>query len=121
VFTDFQSVTFHLAEKSASRQLDSEPGLCNFTLPYSRFIGHSAKTQIHLNGSMSALARYRQLRITSCLSVIRSELGASGSTVTLIHTKSLQPQLDDVSLELLRRAEQPIAVVHETICEQVHW
>jgi len=26
-----------------------------------------------------------------------------------------------VSFELLRRSEQPTAVVHETICEQVHW
>ena len=34
--------------------------------------------------------------------------------------KFLQPQLDDVSFELLIRSEQPTAVVHETICEQVH-
>ena len=27
----------------------------------------------------------------------------------------------DVSFELLRRSEQPTAVLHETICEQVHW
>ena len=38
-----------------------------------------------------------------------------------IHTKSLQPQLDDLSFELLKRSEQPTAVVHEAICEQVHW
>jgi hypothetical protein len=35
--------------------------------------------------------------------------------------KILQPQFDDVSFELLRRSELPTAVVHETICEQVHW
>lgn len=27
---------------------------------------------------------------------------------------------DDVGFELLRRSEQPNAIVHETICEQVH-
>ena len=26
-----------------------------------------------------------------------------------------------VSFELFRRSEQPTGVVHETICEQVHW
>jgi hypothetical protein len=31
------------------------------------------------------------------------------------------PNPNDVSFELLRRSEQPTAVVHETICEQVHW
>jgi hypothetical protein len=44
------------------------------------------------------------------------------STLTSIHFReSLQPQLDDVSFELLRPPEQPTAIVHETIREQVHW
>jgi hypothetical protein len=55
------------------------------------------------------------------LPVIRPESAARVSTLTSIPTKSLQPQLDDVSFKLLRRSEQPTAVVHETICEQVRW
>ena len=35
--------------------------------------------------------------------------------------RALQPGIDDVGFELLRRSEQPIAVVHETIHEQVRW
>jgi hypothetical protein len=31
------------------------------------------------------------------------------------------PNSNDVSFELLRRSEQPTAVVHETVGEQVHW
>ena len=43
-------------------------------------------------------------------------------SIPLVHShKILRPKLDDVSFELLRRSEQPTAVVHETICEQVHW
>jgi hypothetical protein len=91
------------------------------TRPNSRHLGHLAKTQIDLNGSMSATARYHQLRITLGLSVIRSELSPSGSTVAFNSHNIPSAHLDDVSLELLRLAEQPIAVVHETICEQVHW
>jgi hypothetical protein len=52
---------------------------------------------------------------------IRPESAARVSTLTSIQTKSLQPQLDDVSFELLSRSEQPPAVAFETICEQVHW
>ena len=74
-----------------------------------------------LQGWMSALPRQHESRITSDLPVICPESAARVSTLTSIHTKSLQPQLDDVSFELLRRSEQPTAVVHETICEQVHW
>jgi hypothetical protein len=48
-------------------------------------------------------------------------VSASVSTLTSIHTKALQSQLDDVSFESLRRSEPPSAVVHETICEQAHW
>ena len=43
------------------------------------------------------------------------------STLMSIHTKPLQPNSNDFSFELLRRSEQPTAVVHETICEQVRW
>ena len=31
------------------------------------------------------------------------------------------PNSNDFTFELLRRSEQPTAVVHETICEQVRW
>jgi hypothetical protein len=79
---------------------------------------------VHSNDSPAApsqRANYRQLRITFGLPVIRPESAARVSTLTSIWTKSLQPQLDYVGFELLRRSEQPTAVVHETICEQVHW
>lgn len=33
----------------------------------------------------------------------------------------LSAPIRTISFELLRRSEQPTAVVHETICEQVHW
>ena len=40
VFTDFRWGDFPVGQKSPSRQLDCEPGLCNFTIPYSRFYCH---------------------------------------------------------------------------------
>jgi hypothetical protein len=47
--------------------------------------------------------------------------GISDGIDSRVHSgKSFQPQLDDVSFELLRRSELPTAVVHETIRGQVH-
>jgi hypothetical protein len=49
-------------------------------------------------------------------------IGGMVSTRTPIHHReALQPLLDDVGFELLRRCERPTVVVHETIREQVHW
>jgi hypothetical protein len=54
-------------------------------------------------------------RMTSDLPVIRPE-----STLPPTHTNLFSTNSNDVSFELLRRSEQPTAVVHETICEQAH-
>jgi hypothetical protein len=58
--------------------------------------------------------------ITSEEAVIGSESAARVSVLTSIRTSIPSAPLDDVSFELLRRSEQPTAVVRETICEQVH-
>jgi hypothetical protein len=55
------------------------------------------------------------------ISFCRVVLCGPGRFVQILIIAIPQPQLDDVSFELLRRSEQPTAVVHETICEQVHW
>jgi len=51
----------HMADKSPSRRLDSEPGLCNFTIPYSRLHSSSPRRRLNLNRSMSAKPCQREL------------------------------------------------------------
>ena len=53
LFTDFQWVTFHLDEKSATRQLDGERSAFGFTL---RVAGFSAKwTEFVKTGRLSGI------------------------------------------------------------------
>jgi hypothetical protein len=65
--------------------------------------------------STSALAWFRQLRIASGLPIVRPESAAGVSTLTSIHTKSLQPQLERCQL----RTPQPVRTADRS-CSRNH-
>ena len=65
--------------------------------------------------------RGRVVGVAEIETVARYPPGIGESTLTFIHTESFQLQLERCQLRMLRRSEQPTAVVPETIGEQVHW